>query len=290
MKKFVFCAFIAVILAACGQKPGVYESSAPEEKLEILQEYFMVPDAPVSNERPLPDVLSEQEVLLKAVDYAVAEGVLEPSFYAYEETPELMYAKVEVPILITNAATGVPDAYMLTAVDDKGSLLAEVIVNCATVTNGEKFEYERGFAISNLSSHRITKQETVDLIQSQFPGSTISEPMMIGNLRLEDNPYSNRGFFWYFTVDDNARSAADTGEEYIIEASIFGYRSIPGGVSNRAAINRGRTNLSGYRMAKLDTPIRLFNKLNAARAAGGASVAPPTEPREPVGFTPVELK
>jgi hypothetical protein len=50
----------------------------------------MVPGVPVSVERPLPNVLSELEILLKAADYAIAQGVLDPSFYAYENTPELM--------------------------------------------------------------------------------------------------------------------------------------------------------------------------------------------------------
>jgi hypothetical protein len=293
MKKLICRVCIAIMFASCGQKITTFENSAPQKKWEIMRDHYMVPGAPVSDERPLPNVLSEQEVLLKAADYAILEGVLHPSYYAYEETPELMTAKIETPILLTDAVTGVPDTYMLTAVDDAGVLLAEVFVNSAVNTNGAKFENGRSFAIPNTSFHHITKQEAVELIQAQFPGSTVSQPMAVYNLRLGEDPHSHRALFWYFTVDGNARSAAEESGEYIIAAGIFGYRFISGGVSNRAAINTGRggsPHLGRHRMAKLDTPLRLFNKLDAARAAGGASFTPSRYPDETVGFTPVPLK
>jgi hypothetical protein len=98
--------------------------------------------------------------------------------------------------------------------------------------------------------------------------------------------------FWYFTDGENARDTAGVVEEYVIDAAILGYHSIPGGVSNRAVINlgRGSPHLNGYRMAKLDKPLRLFDKLETALAAGGASFAPSSYPAESVGFTPVPLK
>jgi hypothetical protein len=43
-------------------------------------------------------------------------------------------------------------------------------------------------------------------------------------------------------------------------------------------------------MTKLNKPLRLFNKLEAARSAGGASFSPSGYPTEAVGFTPVPLK
>ncbi|MDR2149336.1 MAG: hypothetical protein LBO67_00635 [Spirochaetaceae bacterium] len=100
--------------------------------------------------------------------------------------------------------------------------------------------------------------------------------------------------FWYFTVNENGRNAEGAVEEYVIAAGITGYRSIPGGVSNRAAINgdqgRGNPHLGWHRMAKLNTPLRLFEKREAARAAGGASFALSTYPTASIGFTPVSLK
>jgi hypothetical protein len=120
-----------------------------------------------------------------------------------------------------------------------------------------------------------------------------SEPIAVSNLRLGDDPNTPKVLFWYFTVDENARSAAEESGEYVIDAGIFCYRFIPGGMSNRAAINTGRGGspyLGRHRMAKLDTPLRLFNKLNAARAAGGTTFTPSRYPDEKVDFTPVPLK
>jgi hypothetical protein len=293
MKKLLFFLFICFVLGSCGQKSSVFESSTSEKKWEIMREHYMVPGAPVSVERPLPNVLSEREILLKAADYAIAQGVLDPSFYAYENTPELMNAKIETPVLVFDGSTSEPFSYLLTAVDDDGVLLAEVAFNSAVNTQGKEFEKGRGFGIPGTYVHSITKQEAAELIKSQFPDSAVSEPMAVVNLRLGDDPHSHATIFWYFTVSDNTRSAAGSAGEYIIDASIFGYRFIPGGVSNRAAISSGQggsPHLGLYRMAKLDTPIRLFDKLNTLREAGGSGFIPSSYPDEKISFTPVPLR
>jgi hypothetical protein len=84
------------------------------------------------------------------------------------------------------------------------------------------------------------------------------------------------------------------GDEYIIATFIPGYTSIPGGVTNRAAIDyagqRGDFHLQGYRMAKLNKPLRLFDRQAAIRAAGGASFSSSEYPDESVGIIPVPLK
>jgi hypothetical protein len=297
MKKIVFCTFIAIGFVSCRQQ-AEYAKSRPEEKWEIIQEYYMVPDVPVSDERPLPNVLSEQEVLLKAADFAIAEGVLDPSYYAYQTNPALMDAKIETPILVTDANSGVPDMYILNAVDQDGIYLARISVSSNLAdTSKASFVFSR-FITEPTSAHNhlMTKREATALIQSQFPNGmtdgTVSEPMMIGNLRLGDDPHSHRAFLWYFTVSENTRSTVGTGGEYVIDAIIGGYRSIPGGVSNRAAINKGHTShhLDGYRMVKLDRPLQLFDKLNTARSVGGVLFSSSAYPRETVGFTPVPLK
>jgi hypothetical protein len=292
MSKIGLWGFIVLVFASCGPKERAFEQPTPEEKWEIIEEYYLVPGAPVSTEHPLPNVLSEQEVLLKAAKVAIEEGVLDPSYYAYQNNPALMTAKIETPILLTDSTNGVPDMYLLTAVDDMDILLAEVFVKSAVNTNDAQFENGRSFTIPDSSFHYITKQEAVELVQSQFPEDTVSDPMAVYNLRLGDDPHSHRGLFWYFTVGENARSTGGSGEEYVIAADIAGYRSIPGGVSNRAAINlgRGSPHLNGYRMAKLDKPLRLFDKLETARAAGGALFVPASYPTESAGFTPVLLK
>jgi hypothetical protein len=293
MKKLIFYACIAIVLTSCGQKPTVFEGSTSAEKWEVIQDYI-VPGAPVSNTRPLPNVLSEQEVLLKAMDYALDEGALDASYFEYQNNPALLSAKIETPILITDAASGMPSSYTLTAVDDDGVFLMRVSVNASLNSSDAEFEYVRGSAIPDTSNHYITKREAAELIQSQFQDSAVSEPMAITNLRLDDDPYSHMFFFWYFTVSGGERSAAGYADEYIIASAIPGYTSIPGGVSNRAAIDyaggRGNFHLNGYRMAKLSKPLRLFEKLETARSAGGALFAPSTYPAESVGFTPVPLK
>jgi hypothetical protein len=294
MKKIILCVVIVILFTSCGQVKTVFENNAPGEKWEIIRDDYMVPGAPVSNERPIPNVLSEQEVLLKAADYANEKGIFDPSYIGYEIVPSLMTAKIESPILLIDAVRGEPESYVLTAVDVAGVFLADVGVNPAINASTDEFFGVFGFAIPDALNHYITKREAVELIQSQFPDSAVSEPVAITNLRLDDDPYSHMFFFWYFTVNDSARNAADAGDEYIIASVIPGYPAIPSGVSNRAAIDfagqRGDIHLNGYRMAKLNKPLYLFDKLNTARAAGGASFAPSSYPAESVGFTPVPLK
>jgi hypothetical protein len=295
MKNLIFCALIVILFGSCGPKTIVDEKSTPEEKWQIMRDDIIVPSAPVSTERPLPNVLSEQEVLLKAADVAIKDGVLNPSYYAYQHNPALMDAKIETPILMSDASTGVPNIYLLNAVDADGISLALISVSSArdegesTFVRG-RFISEAGFRPNN---HIITKREAVELIQSQFPDSTISEPMAIDNLRLKDKRYSHQGIFWYFAVSETARSVAGEAGEYILDPFIpvIPGSAIPEVLSNRAALNQtGSPHLDGYRMAKLDTPLRLFDKLETARAAGGASFAPSSYPSESVGFTPVPLK
>jgi hypothetical protein len=298
MKKFMFCVFTAIVFASCGQKPSVFESGTPEEKWDIMREHFIVPGAPVGNERPLPNVLSEQEALLKAADAAIKEGALDPSYYAYQHNPALLTAKIETPILVSDAFSGVPDRYFLNAVDANGISLALVSVSSNRDADDASFVLGRSISWSNGSySHLITKREAADIIQSQFPDSVVSEPMAIYNLRLGDDPQSHRVLFWYFEAGENsgtARSAADTGEGYIFEAYVGGgYSFTSARQAVRPVIDIGKfrsPHLAGYSMAKLDKPLNLVKRLDAARAAGGITFAPITYSTETVGFTPVPLR
>jgi hypothetical protein len=294
MKKIIFYSLAVVVCAACGQKSAVHEKIAPDEKWAIMQEHYMVPGAPVGSERPLPNVLSEQEVLLKAADAAIKEGVLDSSYPEYQENPALMTAKIETPILVTDAQTGEPGWYLLMAVDSEGVLLARVGFNSDVNASDTEFVGIRAFAFPGSQDHFITKREAAELIQSQFPDKNVSEPMAISNLRLEDERHSNMFAYWYFTVSDESRSATDSADEYVMGTTIHGYTSIPGGVTNRAAIDyagqRGDRHLKGYRMAKLNKPLGLFKKLEAARAAGGTGFTPTINSFEDIGITPAPLK
>jgi len=269
MKRWECLACAAMVLAAScggGGQKAVWENSAPEEKWEILREHYMAPGADASDERPLPNVLSEREILLKAADAAVKEGVLDSSYYAYQNNPALMTAKIETPILLTDAVTGVPDGYLLTAIDEDGISLACVFVDAGSDVSEESFAHGRSISEpGGAYNHIITKREAAELIQSQFPGAAVSEPMMISNLWLGDDPHSHIALFWYFTV------GAD--EEYVI-----------------TPYPRGDHFLQGCRMAKLNRSLRLFDKINAARVAGGISFSASASSVETVGFTPVMLK
>jgi hypothetical protein len=171
----------------------VFENSSAAEKWDIIQDYI-VPGAPVSNERLLPNVLSEKEVLFKASDFLAKKGALDTSYYEYQNHPALLAAKIETPILITDAGNGEPGWYLITAVDDNGVFVARMSFNSAVNASDEKFAGLQGFALPNTSNHVITKREATELIQTQFPESTVSEPMAIENLRLEDDPSSHKFF------------------------------------------------------------------------------------------------
>jgi hypothetical protein len=295
MKKLAFCAFVIIAFASCRQKLTVYEKMTPEEKWRIIEEYFMVPGASASAERPLPNVLSEREVLLKAADFAIEEGVLDPSYYEYENNPALKDAKIETPVLMTNVVNGIPDMYILNAVDENGIILARISVS-SNPADVSKESFVLGRSIPGPAGsmiHMITKKEAAELIHSQFPDKTVSEPMMIGNLRVGVNRYSHIALLWYFTVSDDARSAEGAGGDYVIDAYVGGYWvTLEGPISrNAAALNRGATPyLEGYRMVKLDRQLHLFDKLDTARSAGGVTFTSPPSSMERIGFTPVLLK
>jgi hypothetical protein len=222
------------------------------------------------------------------------EGFLDSTYQAYRRNPTLLSAKIETPILATDAGNGKPGWYLLTAVDGDGALLERSSFNSDANAKDEEFAGLQSFALSGISQHFITKREAAELISSQFPDSVVSEPMAIENLRLDDDPYSHMFFFWYFTVKDNAPKIDDSGDEYIMATIIPDYKSIPGGTANRAAIGysggRGDFHLNGYRLANLNKPLRLFEKLETERATGSASFAPSKHPAESVGITPLLLK
>ena len=164
--------------------------------------------------------------------------------------------------------------------------------------NYDLFEINRSGIIPNkpdyASSHFITKREAADLVKTHFTDGVDSEPIAVRCLFLEGRLHSNIAIFWYFTVSGHERSAETVPEEYIIDSTIMGYRTIAGGVSNRSAISAGRggSPLLGWeRMARLDTPLNLFEKIEAsnARALAGDNTAVPYQ-RTELKYTPVPLR
>ena len=290
---------VVMVCSSCSEgsikNPSSTTQEATQETWEVIQQ-SMAPGAEVCSERPFSDVLSEQEILLKAVNYAHKIGAFNPAYYVYQENPALLTAKLETPVLIYYVPTGTANSYSLTAVDTDGTDLMTVYVSSSVDTDINSFEHLRIIGLVNIpeqSVHRMTKREAVHLMKSQFPDNQISDPIALSGLYLEDSPYSNNHVFWYFTVDDSNRSIAEASEEYIIASEIVGWKKISGGLSNRAAINSGdggSPHLNWNRMAKLETPLRIFERIEAARAARGASFSPSMYPMETIGFTPVPLK
>ncbi|MDR3172658.1 MAG: hypothetical protein LBU19_00270 [Treponema sp.] len=114
--------------------------------------------------------------MLKAADAAIKEGVLDPSYYAYQNNPALLKAKIETPMLVFDASTGSPGSYILNAVDANGISLA--LVSVSSALNVDKASFELGRAITEEngpSIHLITKQEATSFIRG---GSNTQEPAL----------------------------------------------------------------------------------------------------------------
>jgi hypothetical protein len=296
MVKFFFFLTVIVFVSCDNFIKPVNTAAAHEERWAAV-EGTMAAGAVPSNARPRADILSEQEVLLKAVDYLYSIGALDPAFYAYEEEPRLLTAKIETPVLLY-FPDGTPVSYFLIAVDEKGESLMSIFVRPGVDVNYDSFETGRSGIIPNkpddLKSHFITKREVIELIKTQFPDGVASEPVAVTNIFLEGVPFTNATVFWYFTVGGNERSAGTVLEEYIIASVIGGYITIAGGVANRGIISTGRggsPQLGWERMARLDTPLNLFEKIEAsnARVLAGGDTAIPYQ-RAELKFTPVPLR
>jgi hypothetical protein len=306
MKKttLVLFAIITMALVNCPQPSSGGSNAEPvtpqnpalipeAQKWQYIQENLAA-GVELSAERPYPGVLSEKEVLLKAVDYAIGEGAGDPSYYLYEITPELLTAKIAKPVLVHNLYEGAANEYFLTAVDDEGTVWLQVLVNSSADAGQEGFEKLRIFSMLNdpqYSYHMITKAEAVNLFASAFAGKQISEPVLISGLLLNNYISPPIGeTLWYTTVRN---SASDTNyEEYILQPGVIGWQNISGGISNLAALNdyyACGSYLNWNRMAKLDTPLRILDIIEAGRnASGELKFAPITTPN--VKFTPVPLQ
>ena len=261
MKNLLICLLFGISLVSCdighkllNNKPEV------ESKLPDVQSY-LAKDVDLDTTSPMPGILSEEEVLLKAADLVIEIGGLDPSFFVYEENPAMWTAKIETPVLLFDP-NGMPISYQFSAIDDSGTLLMEATVSPYKDTQLKDFFGSRMGPNKNTtdeqSTHFITKREAKQLIKSTFPGKNSSDPVALTQLSLEGNRYSHYERFWYFTIPtDNSNY-----DEYVLAAYIGGWKIIPGGISNRNAINaNGSPYLSHGRLAKLTTPLRLKDKI-----------------------------
>jgi hypothetical protein len=263
MKNIVFGVILLLLLFSCEVKTKVNSRQlTTQEKLNSLQTYLFE-GVILDDQRPMENILSEQEVLLKAADYAVNEGVFDPNFYLYKNHPELLTAKIEAPILV-HGPDGSPVIYMLHAVDKNGSHLMFVYVKCDVNAQDDEFVTIRTEPLPgyNERGHYITKREIKAFLKNRFEDKIVSEPVAISGIRLEESPYSNIAIFWYFTTENNSaessvRSVTPSIEEYLIDAFVTRYT--PPKDKNKAFISaayRGSPHLGGARMVKLLTPLK----------------------------------
>ena len=257
MKKLIILAFFMGLFFSCqiGIKPKVITE---QEKIEDLQ-FFLADGVILDEQRPMLGILSEQEVMIKAASIAVSQGVLDPTYYRFNDNPELLTARIETPIL-EHTISGEPISYFLHVVDENRNFLLGANVRCDE--NVEDINFISTFyeTMPNRSEnvHYVTKREVDVFLQSRFSDKKISEPVAIVGLRLENSPYSSSQVFWYFQVENQDRSILSEKEEYIIDAYISEYYPLSG--NNRSVINseyRGSPHLRWFRMAKLSRPLNL---------------------------------
>ena len=97
---------------------------------------------------------------------------------------------------------------------------------------------------------------------------------------------------WYVEVSDGNRSAGGSHEEYLLDMTVFDLppqQSIsanPRSVLSRSTVSGGW----GTRIARIDEPLHLHEKLAQAKArAAAGEPEPAVGPTEPVKITPVEF-
>ena len=99
-------------------------------------------------------------------------------------------------------------------------------------------------------------------------------------------------FFLYVEVSDGSRSAGGSHEEYLLDMTVFDLppqQSIS--VNPRSALSRSTVSGGwGTRIARIDEPLHLHEKLAQAKArAAAGEPEPAVGPTEPVKITPVEF-
>ena len=284
--------------AAGGKWLAWWEALSVEEKLSHIQPY-MVEGAQLSAERPAPHLLSEQEVMIRAAQAMAREGYLDPAHHIYQEVPELATAKVAEPVFVYNAiflAQGlIHGAYRIYAVDENDVDIAHVlIIGEQNIPEGEDSILMRGLSVNETyPRHFITKEEAVAAFQEAFPGCVIEEPIAVRMWNMEGVMHSNVYISWYTDVSDAGagRGASSSATGYLMNAVMVvdpnaGVSSNPRAALSRSTVSGGW----GTRIARIDEPLHLHEKLAQAKArAVAGEPEPAVGPTEPVKITPVEF-
>ena len=296
MKKDVFFAIIIVLMVcSCNiEKLAFQQPQNQNLNISHIQPY-MVEGAELSAERPAPHLLSEQEVMIRAAEYAVQQGYLDPAHPIYEEVPDLATAKVAEPIfvyygdeLLQGKVNGFYNIYTTTA---NGTTKIEARVFAQEIIPGGTDNPTFGITYNQfiLSKYIITKKESKSIYQNLFPGKDVSNPMAI-SIKTSVTPFFVSA--WYVEVSDGSRSAGGSHEEYLLDMTVFDLppqQSIS--VNPRSALSRSTVSGGwGTRIARIDEPLHLHEKLAQAKArAAAGEPEPAVGPTEPVKITPVEF-
>lgn len=137
--------------------------------------------------------------------------------------------------------------------------------------------------------HIITESECEQIYENIFLGKNISKPMAICTQT------NKSGFLvdaWYVEVSDGSRSASGSHEEYLLDMTVFDLPPQQSISTNpRAALSRSTVSGGwGTRIARIDEPLCLHEKLAAAKArAAAGEPEPAVGPTPPVKITPVEF-
>ena len=296
MKKDIFFA-ITIVLMVCScnlEKLAFQQPQSQNLNISHIQPY-MVEGAELSAERPAPHLLSEQEVMIRAAEYVVQQGYLDPAHPIYEEMPELANAKVAEPIFVyyenelqQGKVNGFYNIY--TTTDDRATkiearVFAQEIIPDGTDNPTFGITYNQFI----LPKHIITKKESKRIYQNLFPGKDVSNPMAV-SIKTSVTPFFVSA--WYVEVSDGSRSAGGSHEEYLLDMTVFGLPPQQSLSTNpRAALSRSTVSGGwGTRIARIDEPLHLHERLAQAKARAAAGEPEPAiGPTSPVKITPVEF-
>ena len=296
MKKDIFFA-ITIVLMVCScnlEKLAFQQPQSQNLNISHIQPY-MVEGAELSAERLAPHLLSEQEVMIRAAEYVVQQGYLDPAHPIYEEMPELANAKVAEPIFVyyenelqQGKVNGFYNIY--TTTDDRATkiearVFAQEIIPDGTDNPTFGITYNQFI----LPKHIITKKESKRIYQNLFPGKDVSNPMAV-SIKTSVTPFFVSA--WYVEVSDGSRSAGGSHEEYLLDMTVFDLppqQSIP--TNPRAVLSRSTVSGGwGTRIARIDEPLHLHERLAQAKARAAAGEPEPAiGPTSPVKITPVEF-
>ena len=297
MKKDVFFAII-IILMVCScniEKLAFQQPQTQNLNISHIQPY-MVEGAELSAERPAPDLLSEQEVMIRAAEYVVQQGYLDPAHPIYEEVPDLASAKVAEPIFVCyenelqqGKVNGFYTLYATTKTGKVCLVFSAWAQEIIPDKSSDRPDFARGYGWDSLDMNIVSQKETLQICQNIFPGKAISEPMAICT---KTDVHQFLVDAWYVEMSDGSHSAGGSHEEYLLDMTVFDLPPQQSISTNpRAALSRSTVSGGwGTRIARIDEPLHLHEKLAQAKArAAAGETEPAVGPTPPVKITPVEF-